>query len=53
MPVVYQLLIGHKCFMLQLLLVDKKISNPKELVKILVNAVKEKYLVLIIAESIE
>lgn len=39
--------------MLQLLLVDKKISNPKELVKILDNAIKEKYPVLIIAESIE
>ncbi|XP_055809824.1 chaperonin 60 subunit beta 4, chloroplastic isoform X2 [Solanum dulcamara] len=40
----------HDC---KLLLVDKKISNPKELVKILDNAVKEKYPVLIIAESIE
>ncbi|CAN4121980.1 unnamed protein product [Withania somnifera] len=40
----------HDC---KLHLVDKKISNPKELVKILDNAVKEKYLVLIIAEDIE
>ncbi|KAH0646231.1 hypothetical protein KY285_034788 [Solanum tuberosum] len=40
----------HDC---KLLLVDKKISNPKELVKILDSAVKEKYPVLIIAEGIE
>lgn len=53
MPVVNQVFIGYNCFMLQLLLVDKKISNPKELVNILDNAVKEKYPVLIIAESIE
>ncbi|XP_075097134.1 ruBisCO large subunit-binding protein subunit beta, chloroplastic isoform X3 [Nicotiana tabacum] len=40
----------HNC---KLLLVDKKITNPKELVKILENAVKEKYPVLIVAEGIE
>ncbi|XP_070043585.1 chaperonin 60 subunit beta 4, chloroplastic isoform X3 [Nicotiana tomentosiformis] len=40
----------HNC---KLLLVDKKITNPKELVKILDNAVKEKYPVLIVAEGIE
>lgn len=39
--------------MLQLLLVDKKITHPKELFKILDNAVKEKYPVLIVAEGIE
>lgn len=39
--------------MLQLLLVDKKITNPKELFKILDNAVKEKYPVVIVAEGIE
>lgn len=38
---------------LQLLLVDKKITHPKELFKILDNAVKEKYPVLIVAEGIE
>lgn len=38
---------------LQLLLVDKKITHPEELFKILDNAVKEKYPVLIVAEGIE
>lgn len=38
---------------MQLLLVDKKITYPRELFKILDNAVKEKYPVLIIAEEIE
>lgn len=36
-----------------MLLVDKKITNPKDLFKILDNAVKEKYPILIIAEGIE
>ncbi|KAK6921842.1 Chaperonin Cpn60/GroEL/TCP-1 family [Dillenia turbinata] len=40
----------HDC---KLLLVDKKISNPRETFKILDNAVKEKYPILIIAEGIE
>ncbi|KAH6807198.1 TCP-1/cpn60 chaperonin family protein [Perilla frutescens var. frutescens] len=40
----------HDC---KLLLVDKKITNPKEMFKILDNAVKEKYPILIIAEGIE
>ncbi|KAK4430133.1 Chaperonin 60 subunit beta 4, chloroplastic [Sesamum alatum] len=40
----------HDC---KLLLVDKKITNPRELFKILDNAVKEKYPVVIIAEAIE
>lgn len=40
----------HNC---KLLLVDKKITNPKEMFKILDNAVKEKYPVLIVAEGIE
>ncbi|KAL1551189.1 chaperonin 60 subunit beta 4, chloroplastic [Salvia divinorum] len=40
----------HDC---KLLLVDKKITDPKELFKILDNAVKEKYPILIVAEGIE
>ena len=38
---------------MQLLLVDKKISDPKEMFKILDNAVKEKYPIVILAEGIE
>lgn len=37
----------------QLLLVDKKITNPKEMFKILDRAVKEKYPIVIVAEAIE
>ncbi|KAF8407913.1 hypothetical protein HHK36_007051 [Tetracentron sinense] len=40
----------HNC---KLLLVDKKITNPKEMFKILDSAVKEKYPVVVIAEGIE
>ncbi|KAK9090867.1 hypothetical protein Sjap_024044 [Stephania japonica] len=40
----------HNC---KLLLVDKKISNPKDLFKILDSAVKEKFPIVIIAEDIE
>lgn len=40
----------HDC---KLLLVDKKITHPKEMFKILDNAVKEKYPVVIVAEGIE
>ncbi|KAH1031618.1 hypothetical protein J1N35_043792 [Gossypium stocksii] len=40
----------HNC---KFLLVDKKITNPKEMFKILDNAVKEKYPVVIVAEDIE
>ncbi|KAK4479849.1 hypothetical protein RD792_015392 [Penstemon davidsonii] len=40
----------HDC---KVLLVDKKIADPKEMFKILDNAVKEKYPILIIAEGIE
>nr|XP_027187432.1 chaperonin 60 subunit beta 4, chloroplastic isoform X2 [Cicer arietinum] len=40
----------HNC---KLLLVDKKITNPKELLNILNDAVKEKYSILIVAEGIE
>ncbi|KAK3004039.1 hypothetical protein RJ639_019337, partial [Escallonia herrerae] len=40
----------HDC---KLLLVDKKITNPKEMIKILDNAVKEKYPIVIVAEGIE
>ncbi|KAJ9163448.1 hypothetical protein P3X46_023115 [Hevea brasiliensis] len=40
----------HNC---KLLLVDKKIANPKEMFKILDNAVKEKYPIVIVAEGIE
>lgn len=39
--------------MVQLLLVDKKITNPKEMFKILDSAVKEKYPIVIVAEAIE
>ncbi|RDY08942.1 Chaperonin 60 subunit beta 4, chloroplastic, partial [Mucuna pruriens] len=38
---------------LQLLLVDKKITNPKELINILNNSAKEKYPIVIVAEGIE
>ncbi|KAK2376012.1 TCP-1/cpn60 chaperonin family protein [Trifolium repens] len=37
----------------KILLVDKKITNPKELLNILNSAVKEKYSILIVAEGIE
>lgn len=37
----------------QILLVDKKITNAREMFKILDGAVKEKYPLLIIAEDIE
>ncbi|KAL5759284.1 hypothetical protein ACOSQ2_018122 [Xanthoceras sorbifolium] len=40
----------HNC---KLLLVDKKITNPKDMFKILDSAVKEKYPVVIVAEGIE
>ncbi|KAF8095756.1 hypothetical protein N665_0323s0022 [Sinapis alba] len=40
----------HDC---KLLLVDKKITNPKDMFKILDSAVKEDYPVLIVAEEIE
>ncbi|XP_010261583.1 PREDICTED: ruBisCO large subunit-binding protein subunit beta, chloroplastic [Nelumbo nucifera] len=40
----------HNC---KLLLVDKKIINPKELFRILDGAVKEKYPIVIVAEGIE
>uniref|UniRef100_A0A7N0UMD3 Uncharacterized protein n=2 Tax=Kalanchoe fedtschenkoi TaxID=63787 RepID=A0A7N0UMD3_KALFE len=40
----------HDC---KLLLVDKKIKDPKEMFKVLDTAVKEKYPILIIAEGIE
>lgn len=36
-----------------MLLIDKKITNAKEMFKILDSAVKEKYPILIIAEGIE
>ncbi|KAL7171367.1 hypothetical protein ACSBR2_036089 [Camellia fascicularis] len=40
----------HNC---KLLLVDRKITNPKEMFKLLDNAVKEKYPIVIVAEGIE
>ncbi|KAI3467187.1 hypothetical protein Pfo_023850 [Paulownia fortunei] len=40
----------HDC---KLLLVDRKIANPREMFKILDNAVKEKYPIVIVAEGIE
>ncbi|MBA0549370.1 hypothetical protein Golob_020406 [Gossypium lobatum] len=40
----------HNC---KFLLVDKKITNPKEMFKILDSAVKEKYPVVVVAEDIE
>lgn len=39
--------------LMQLLLVDKKITDPREMFKILDNAVKEDYPIVIVAESIE
>lgn len=44
---------GCGILLLQFLLVDKKITNPKEMFKILDNAVKEKYPIVIVAEDIE
>ncbi|CAL5419041.1 unnamed protein product [Camellia sinensis] len=43
----------HRVLWLQLLLVDRKITNPKEMFKLLDNAVKEKYPIVIVAEGIE
>ncbi|KAE8654701.1 RuBisCO large subunit-binding protein subunit beta [Hibiscus syriacus] len=40
----------HNC---KFLLVDKKITNPKEMFKILDSSVKEKYPIMIVAEEIE
>ncbi|KAI7996123.1 hypothetical protein LOK49_LG10G00532 [Camellia lanceoleosa] len=40
----------HDC---KLLLVDRKITNPKEMFKLLDNAVKEKYPIVIVADGIE
>ncbi|KAK3421782.1 hypothetical protein EUGRSUZ_G02400 [Eucalyptus grandis] len=40
----------HNC---KLLLVDKKITNPKDMFKIMDSAVKEKYPILVVAEGIE
>ncbi|MED6147645.1 hypothetical protein PIB30_045760 [Stylosanthes scabra] len=40
----------HNC---KLILVDKKITNPKEMINVLNNAVIEKYPIVIIAEGIE
>lgn len=45
--------LGGKLLWLQLLLVDKKITNAKEMFKILDNAVKEKYPIVIVAEGVE
>lgn len=39
--------------LMQLLLVDKKITDPREMFKILDNAVKEDYQIVIVAEGIE
>ncbi|KAL4318352.1 hypothetical protein GQ457_18G024210 [Hibiscus cannabinus] len=40
----------HNC---KFLLVDKKITNPKEMFKVLDSAVKEKYPIVVVAEEIE
>ena len=39
--------------MMQLLLVDKKITNARDLINILEDAIRGSYLILIIAEDIE
>ena len=44
---------GYQILWLQLLLVDKKIIDAKEMFKILDNAVKEQYPIVIVAEGIE
>lgn len=44
---------GSEIPVLQLLLVDKKITNPKDLFKVLDSAVKEKYPIMIVSEGIE
>lgn len=49
----YEVIRCHEILWLQLLLVDKKITHPEELFKILDNAVKEKYPIVIVAEGIE
>lgn len=48
----YEVTRGHEIIWLQLLLVDKIITHPEELFKILDNAVKEKYAIVIVAEGI-
>lgn len=40
-------------FSMQILLVDKKITNPKDMFRVLDSAVKEKFQLLIIAEDFE
>ena len=49
----HEVIRGCEFFWLQLLLVDRKITNPKEMFKILDGAVKEKYPIVIVAEGIE
>lgn len=49
----YEVTRGHEIIWLQLLLVDKIITHPEELFKILDNAVKEKYAIVIVAEGIK
>lgn len=50
---IYGVIRGHRILWLQLLLVDKKIADAKEMFKILDSAVKEEYPIVIIAEGIE
>lgn len=49
----YEVIRVHEISWLQLLLVDKKITNPKEMFKLLDNAVQEKYPMVIVAAGIE
>ncbi|BBG93562.1 TCP-1/cpn60 chaperonin family protein, partial [Prunus dulcis] len=49
----YEVIRGHEIRWLQLLLDHKKITNPKEMFKLLDNAVQEKYPMVIVAEGIE
>jgi chaperonin GroEL len=49
----HEVIRGCEFFWMQLLLVDRKITNPKEMFKILDSAVKEKYPIVIVAEGIE
>lgn len=49
----YRVIRCHQILRLQLLLVDKKIADAKEMFRILDSAVKEEYPIVIVAEGIE
>ncbi|GFZ07990.1 chaperonin 60 beta [Actinidia rufa] len=53
MPLYFPLLCHGRMMFMQLLLVDKKITNVRDLVNVLEDAIRGGYLILIIAEDIE